>query len=104
MKTKMLGSTLLLATALALPAASMASEELAQKSNCLACHQAEAKLIGPSFKEIADKYRDQDGAADELAAKIKNGGSGVWGQIPMPPNPAVSDEDISALVDWVLSM
>ena len=104
MNTKMLGSTILLATAVALPAASMASEELAQKSNCLACHQVEAKLVGPSFKEIAEMYSGQDGAADELAGKIKNGSSGVWGQIPMPPNPAVSDDDIKTLVDWVLSL
>ena len=82
----------------------MASEELAQKYNCLACHKVDAKLVGPSYQDIAAKYKDDASAADTLATKIKEGGSGVWGQIPMPPNPTVSDEDIKALVDWILAM
>ncbi|MGI9316131.1 MAG: c-type cytochrome [bacterium] len=81
-----------------------ASEELAQSSNCLACHNIDQKLVGPSFKEIAEKYSGDAGAVDTLVDKVKNGGGGVWGQIPMPPNPAVSDEDAKALVEWLLSM
>lgn len=80
------------------------SEELAQQNNCLACHSVEDKLIGPTFKEIAAKYKDDTSAKDTLADKIKNGGSGVWGQIPMPPNPAVDDNDVNTLVDWILSL
>jgi cytochrome c len=81
-----------------------ASEELAQSSNCLACHNVDQKLVGPSFKEIAGKYSGDAAAVETLVDKIKNGGGGVWGQIPMPPNPGVSDEDAKALVEWVLSM
>ena len=81
-----------------------ASEELAQSKNCLACHNTDQKLVGPSFKEIAGMYGGDAAAADTLAGKIINGGGGVWGQIPMPPNPGVSEEEAKALVDWILSM
>ena len=82
----------------------LASEELAQKYNCLACHKADAKLVGPSYQEVAAKYKDDASAAETLATKIKEGGSGAWGQVPMPPNPTVPDEDIKAMVDWILAM
>ncbi len=81
-----------------------ASEELASASNCLACHKADAQLVGPSYQDIAAKYKDQEGASDALFESIKNGSSGTWGAVPMPPNAAVSDEDIQALVDWILAM
>jgi cytochrome c551/c552 len=81
-----------------------ASEELAQSNNCLACHNVDQKLIGPSFKDIAEKYRDDTAAVDTLVDKVKNGGGGVWGQIPMPPNPGVSDEDAKTIVEWMLTM
>jgi len=81
-----------------------ASEELAQGSGCLACHTVDVKVVGPSFTDIAEKYRGQDGAADELAMKVTNGGSGNWGQIPMPPNAHLSAEDVQALVDWIMAM
>lgn len=81
-----------------------ASEELAQSSNCLACHNVDQKLVGPSFKEIAAKYSGDATAVETLVDKVKNGGGGVWGQIPMPPNPGISDDDAKALVEWVLSM
>lgn len=76
--------------------------DLARKSNCMACHQVDKKLIGPSFQEIALKYKAEASAESRLAEKVKNGGGGVWGAIPMPPN-AVRDESIRALVKWVLS-
>lgn len=88
----------------ALSAVADASEELARSSNCLACHKVEGKLLGPSFQEIAAKYRDDDAAADTLVDKVKAGGVGVWGQIPMPPNPQVSDVDARTLVEWLLSL
>jgi len=85
----------------ALPAA--ASEELAKKHNCFACHAVDKKLVGPAYKEVAAKYRGDKTAAAKLAAKVKKGGVGVWGQIMMPPNAAVPDADIAALVKWILS-
>jgi cytochrome c len=87
--------------AVALPA--MADQDLAQKKNCMACHAIEKKVVGPSYKDVAKKYAGQDVAA-KLAAKIKQGGSGVWGAIPMPANPQVSDAEAKQLVTWVLSL
>lgn len=81
-----------------------ADEALAKKHNCLACHQVDKKLVGPAYKDIAKKYKGQAGAAAKLAQKVKQGGSGVWGQIPMPPNAAVPDADVKKLVDWILKM
>ena len=82
----------------------MADETLAQASGCKTCHTVEKKVIGPGFKEIAEKYKDDENAAGMLIEKVKNGGSGVWGQMPMPPNAAISDEDIETLVKWILSL
>jgi cytochrome c len=79
-----------------------ADEALATKHNCLVCHQVDKKVVGPSYKDIAKKYKGQAGAAAKLAGKVKQGGSGVWGPVPMPPNPAVPDADIKKLVDWIL--
>ena len=79
-----------------------ASEELAKKHNCLACHKVDAKLVGPSYKDVAAKYKAED--MGKLIEKVKKGGSGAWGQIPMPPNPAVSDDDLKTLVTWILSI
>jgi len=84
-----------------LPAA--ASEELAKKHNCLACHTVDKKVVGPSYKEVAAKYRGDKTADAKLFEKVKKGGVGVWGQVPMPPNATVPDADIKALVKWVLS-
>lgn len=81
-----------------------ASEELAKQYNCMACHAVDSKLVGPSYKDVAAKYKDDAAAPAALAAKIKAGGSGVWGQIPMPPNSAVPDEDLDAIVSWILSL
>src|SRR5487761_2036262 len=77
---------------------------LAKKSGCLACHAQDKKVLGPSYKDIAAKYKGQAGAEAKLVAKVKNGGSGVWGPIPMPPNSSVPDADVKALVKWVLSL
>ena len=81
-----------------------AAEALAQKSGCIACHNVDKKIIGPAYKEVSAKYSADKDAATKLAAKIKAGGSGVWGQIPMPPNAQVSDGDIKTLVAWILSL
>jgi cytochrome c len=98
-------STVILAAALAVvPVAASANEALATKSGCLACHAVDKKVVGPSYKEVAAKYRNDKDAAAKLAAKVKAGGTGVWGQVPMPPNSQVSDADIKTLVSWILSL
>ena len=99
---------LLLATlAVALPAApAFAADEmaLAQKSACTACHAVDKKLVGPAYKDVALKYKGNAKAQAMLEEKVKKGGVGVWGQVPMPPNSAVKDEDIHKLVAWILSI
>ena len=85
----------------ALPAA--ASDELAKKHACFACHAVDKKLVGPSYKDVAAKYRADKGAEAKLFDKVKKGGTGVWGQVPMPPNAAVPDADIKTLVKWIMS-
>jgi cytochrome c len=86
----------------ALPA--LANEELAKKNACTACHAVDKKIVGPAFKEVAAKYRNDKTAEAKLVKKVKEGGVGVWGQVPMPPNSTVSDKDIQTLVKWVLSL
>ncbi len=88
-------------TVVALPA--LADEALAKSKNCMACHAVDKKLVGPSYKDIAAKYASDSGAAAKLATKIQKGGSGVWGAIPMPANPQVSDAEAQKLAAWVLS-
>lgn len=85
------------------PARAQDAKALAQKSGCLACHTEDKKLVGPSMKEIAAKYKGDKGAVDKLAAKIKSGGKGAWGDVAMPPNP-VSDDEAKKLAAWVLSV
>lgn len=80
------------------------AEALAKTSGCLACHTVDKKLIGPSYKDVAAKYRGNKGAEAELIKKVKAGGKGVWGDIPMSPNAHVKDEDIKTMVQWILSL
>jgi cytochrome c len=83
----------------------LANEQLATDSGCMACHKVDTKVLGPSYKEIAAKYKGDEGAEAMLVEKVKKGGVGTWGQVPMPPNsPRVSDEDITTLVQWILAM
>ena len=84
--------------------AAFADPALAEKKNCLACHQVDKKLVGPSYKEVAAKYAGQKDAAAKLAEKIQKGGTGVWGQIPMPANPQVNADEAKTLATWVLSL
>jgi cytochrome c len=96
----------LAAAAIAVPAKAddKEMEALAKKHNCFACHQTDKKAIGPAYKDVAKKYKGQKDAQAQLEQKVKKGGVGVWGQIPMPPNAAVPDGDIKKLVDWILKM
>jgi cytochrome c len=87
----------------AMPAA-QANETLLKKYNCTACHKTDKKVVGPAYKDVAKKYKGQKDAVAKLAAKVKKGGSGVWGPIPMPPNAAVSDADINKMVSFILAL
>ena len=77
--------------------------ELLNANACVACHGVEQKIVGPSFAEIAARYAGDATAADRLAAKVKTGGAGVWGPVPMPAHPALSDADLKAIVGWILT-
>lgn len=76
---------------------------LLQANACSACHQAEARVVGPSWKEIADRYRDGSKTAAQISESIKNGSSGTWGAVPMPPQPQVSDADRLSIAEWILT-
>ncbi|WP_225984485.1 c-type cytochrome [Noviherbaspirillum aerium] len=81
-----------------------ADAELFKKSNCMACHAVDQKRFGPSLKEVSAKYAGDNEAVDKLAKKIKAGGSGVWGQMPMPPQTQLSDADAKLLAEYALSI
>ena len=101
-----IASMLLVAATMTSTTVSLADEgtDRLQKNGCTACHAIDKKIIGPAYKDVAEKYRNDPGAAAKLQAKVKNGGAGVWGQIPMPPNTQVSDADIKADVAYILSL
>ena len=90
-----------LAAVCAVSTPAMASDALAKAKGCLACHKTDAKLVGPSYKEVAAKYSAGD--VGKLADKIQKGGKGVWGAVPMPPN-KVTPEEAKQLATWVLSL
>ncbi|MGJ7504121.1 c-type cytochrome [Variovorax sp. ZT5P49] len=84
------------------PARAVASQALAQKYACVACHQATAKVVGPSWKDIGARYGEGKGTAAQLAASIKAGSSGKWGAMPMPPQTQIPDADVQSLAQWLL--
>jgi len=94
----------LAAALMAVAGAASADSALGKKYNCYACHAEGAKKVGPSYKDVAAKYAGKGDAVAYLAGKIKSGGKGVWGPIPMPPHPQVSDADAKALATYVLSV
>ncbi len=96
-------ATVLIAAGVMVSAPAMANLDLAKKSNCMSCHTVDKKLVGPSYQDVAKKYAGQKDAVKSLSAKVKMGGKGVWGEIPMPPNPALKDADIEILVKWILA-
>ncbi len=79
-------------------------QAMMQKYGCSACHAVDKKVLGPAYEDVAAKYRGDAGALARLTQKVKSGGTGVWGQIPMPPNAQVPDADTKALVSWILSL
>jgi cytochrome c len=80
-----------------------AQADLAKAKNCMACHAVQTKLVGPAYKDVAAKYAGQKDAEAKLVQKVIKGGSGVWGPVPMPPNPQVTEAEAHTLVKWVLS-
>jgi cytochrome c len=107
MKTMLMRKAVALALApgsLFLVGSAFADEELFKKSNCMACHAIDQKRLGPSMKEVAARYNGDSGAAERLARKIREGGVGVWGQMPMPPQPQVSEPDAKTLAEYILSI
>lgn len=102
MKTLLLTS--LSVAMLSLSAAASADQALAQKNACMTCHSVDKKIVGPAFKDVAKKHAGDKTAEAKLIAKVKAGGKGVWGEVPMPPNPQVSDADAKKIVEWVLSL
>jgi cytochrome c len=101
---KRLSSMLIAATLTTAGAPAMANVALAQKKACLACHQVDNKVVGPSFKDVAKKYKGQKGIEAKLAEKIIKGGKGAWGEIPMPANAQVNAAEAKQLVTWILSL
>ena len=85
-------------------APAFADQALATAKNCMACHAVDKKLVGPSYKDVAAKYKGDATAVDKLAVKIIKGGSGVWGPVPMPANAQVNDADAKKLASWILAM
>jgi cytochrome c len=81
-----------------------AGQALMQKAGCSACHALDKKIVGPAYQDVAAKYKGDAGASAKLIQKVKAGGTGVWGPVPMPPNPQVADDDIKALVSWILAL
>ena len=93
-------------TVLAFTSNSMSADmpPVAKKNGCASCHSIEKKLVGPAWQAVADKYKGDAGAADKLSAKIAKGGSGVWGPVPMPAQPKLSDSDKQELVAFILGL
>ncbi|KVC97231.1 cytochrome C [Burkholderia ubonensis] len=77
--------------------------KVARGNACMGCHAVDRKLVGPSFKDIAARYKGDPQAVAKLSKKVKEGGSGVWGAIPMPAHPRMSDADVRSVVEWVLA-
>jgi cytochrome c len=108
MRTGILGAALGCAFAVAAPAhaalTNAQAEAMMKKDGCAACHAIDKKIVGPAYLEVANKYRADKNAQAMLEKRVKEGSVGVWGQIPMPPNAAVSQADVKELVTWILTL
>lgn len=102
--TKALKMTVASVALLLMSGVAAADQALAQKNACMSCHGVDKKIVGPAFKDVAKKYAGDKGAKAKLVAKVKAGGKGVWGEIPMPPNPQLKADDAEKVVDWILSL
>jgi cytochrome c len=97
-------SLLLVVAAFGFMSTAEASADLTRKYNCVACHAEAQKKVGPAYRDIAKKYASRADAADYLTKKIRSGGSGVWGAMPMPPHPQVPESDARAMATYVLGL
>lgn len=97
---------LLAATLLAAAKPALADEAIVKKARCVACHAVDQKRVGPAYKEVAAKYKGDSKAPAMLFDKVRQGGSGTWGTVPMLPHPAdkISDADLKAAVAWILAL
>jgi cytochrome c len=84
------------------PVGTSVVERVLANNGCAACHTMDKRVVGPAFREIAAKYKGVSGASAQLAAKVKEGGAGAWGQVPMPPHPQIADDDLREVVAWIL--
>ena len=103
---KRIAPAILAATALLFASAAVADqlEDMMKKNGCNACHSEDKKVIGPAYKDVAAKYKGDATAVAKLTEKVKKGGSGVWGPVPMPPNAQVSDADAKKMVELILAL
>ena len=103
---KTIATAVLAAASLAVASSALADqlEDLMKKYGCNACHSEDKKVIGPSYKDVAAKYKGDAGAVAKLSEKVKKGGSGVWGPVPMPPNTQVPDAEIKKMVELILAL
>ncbi len=95
---------LALSAAVAATTPAFADQALATAKNCMACHAVDKKVLGPAYKDVAAKYKDDKGAVAKLTEKVMKGGAGVWGPIPMPANAQVNEAEAKKLVTWILGM
>jgi len=79
-------------------------EQVLAQHKCGECHAVDATGIGPSYKQIAERYKDQPGAAVRLKTRIRNGGSGAWGSVPMPPSPSIPSHELNEIANWILAL
>ena len=100
---KLLKTLLLAGAGLLIAGQASADEALAKAKNCMSCHAMDKKVVGPSYKDVAKKYAGNKNAQAKLEAKVKAGGKGAWGDIPMPPNPQVKPDDLKKIVAWILA-
>jgi cytochrome c len=103
---KSIATAVLAAASLAVASSALADqlEDMMKKNGCNACHSEDKKIIGPSYKDVAAKYKRDAGAVAKLTEKVKKGGSGVWGPVPMPPNTQVPDADVKKMVELILAL
>jgi cytochrome c len=103
---KSIATAVLAAASLAVASSALADqlEDMMNKNGCNACHSEDKKIIGPSYKDVAAKYKGDAGAVAKLTEKVKKGGSGVWGPVPMPPNTQVPDADVKKMVELILAL
>ncbi len=103
---KSIVTSMVVAAGLMVAGSAMATDmpAVAKKNNCTACHAVDKKVVGPGWKDVGVKYKGDATAAEKLSAKVKKGGSGAWGSMPMPANPKVSDADMKEMIDFILGL